>query len=100
MSAFEHTIESVVRGFHVYKDAWVPVLHTVAVIKTTSSDEVTVGHVPQSISRMCWYFIQHDREITCKVTGRRRRSDLPQGGLEVPCKYKFMRIKKICKLLK
>ena len=116
MSAFEHTVESVVGGFHVYKDAWVPVLHEVlqtkqkfdnedhvAVIKTSSSDEVTVGHVPRSISRMCWYFIQHDGEITCKVTGR-RQLDLPQGGLEVPCEYKFIgkkkHIKKIRKLLK
>ena len=125
MSAFEHTIESVVRGFHVYKAIWVPVLdevlqakqefdneedqYAVAVVKTTPSttgrpDEVTVGHVPRSISRMCWYFIQHDGEITCKVTGRRRRSDLPQGGMEVPCEYKFIgkkkHIKKIRKLLK
>ena len=122
MSAFEHTIESVVRGFHVYKDVWVPILHevlqtkqefdneedryAVAVFKTTtgSSDQVTVGHVPRSISRVCWYFIQHDGEITCKITGGRRRSDLPQGGLEVPCEYNFIgkkkHIKKIRKLLK
>ena len=53
MSAFEHTIESVVRGFHVYKAIWVPVLdevlqakqefdneedqYAVAVVKTTPS---------------------------------------------------------------
>ena len=74
--------------------------YAVAVIKTTPgtgrSDEVTVGHIPRStgISRMCWYFIQHDGEITCKVTGRRRRSDLPQGGMDVPCEYKFIGKKK------
>ena len=70
--------------------------YAVAVFKTTtgSSDQVTVGHVPRSISRVCWYFIQHDGEITCKVTGRRRRSDLPQGGLEVPCEYNFIGKKK------
>ena len=120
MSAFEHTIESVVRGFHVYKAVWVPVLNEVlqakqeidneedqygvAVIKTTpSTDEVTVRHVPRNISRMCWYFIQHNGEITCKITGRRRQSNLPQGSMEVPCEYKFIgkkkHIKKIHKLL-
>ena len=120
MSAFEHTITSVVRGFHFYKAVWVPVLdevlqakqefdneedqYAVAVIKTTGTDEVTVGHIPRSISRMCWYFLQHDGEITCKITGRRKRSDLPQGGMEVPCEYKFIgkkkHITKIRKLLK
>ena len=59
---------------------------------TGSSDQVTVGHVPRSISRVCWYFIQHDGEITCKITGERRRSD--QGGLVVPCEYNFIGKKK------
>ena len=63
-------------------------------LATGSSDQVTVGHVPRSISRVCWYFIQHDGEITCKITGGRRRSDLPQGGLEVPCEYNFIGKKK------
>ena len=75
MSAFEHTIESAVCGFHVYRDVWVPVLHevlqtkqefgnaedqhAVAVIKSvssTDSGQQTVGHVPRSVSRICWYF--------------------------------------------
>lgn len=39
MSAFEHTIESIVCGFHVYKDAWVPVLHEVLQIKQEFDNE-------------------------------------------------------------
>ena len=79
-------------------------LHAVAVVKTTSSDDQTVGHVPRNISRLCWYFLENDGEITCEITGARQRSSLPQGGLEVPCKYKFIgkkkHIKKLRKLLK
>ena len=68
---------------------WVPVLnevlqakqefdnkedqYVVAVIKTTPhTDEVTVGHVPRSISRMCWYFIQHNGETTCKNNTKKK----------------------------
>lgn len=70
MSAFEHTIERAVRGFHVYKDIWTPVLHevlqtkqefgnvedqyAVAVIKESADGEsLTVGHIPREISRIC-----------------------------------------------
>ena len=42
-----------------------------------------VGHVPRSISKLFHFFIQHDSEITCEVTGRRRFGH----GLEVPCYY-------------
>ena len=49
----------------------------------------TVGHVPKEISRICWHFIGRGGTITCVVTGRRQRSFLPEGGLEIPCIYKF-----------
>ena len=39
MSAFEHTIESVVRGFHVYKDVWVPIFHEVLQTKQEFDNE-------------------------------------------------------------
>ena len=50
--------------------------HAVAIIKEFSSGEMIVGHVPRDISRICWYFLQNDGEITCEVTGNRRHSDL------------------------
>ena len=117
-AAFEHVIESAVRGFHVYKDTWTPVLHedlrtrqelgntedryAVAVVKEAplSSDGITVGHVPREISRTCWFFLQHDGEIRCTITGSKRRSTLSQGGLEIPCQYKFIGKKRHIKKLK
>ena len=52
-------------------------------------DNITVGHVPKDISRIAKFFIAHGGEIACIITGKRQRSQLPQGGLEVPCKYVF-----------
>ena len=53
-------------------------------------DGVTVGHMPREISQVCWYFLDHDGEVTCRITGRRVRSSLSQGGLDVSCFYKFV----------
>ena len=45
---------------------------------------VTIGHVPRSI---CSMFLRRGGRIDCEITGARRYSeDLPQGGLEIPCK--------------
>ena len=53
------------------------------------NDEV-VGHVPRKILVACTLFIKKRGIIDCIVTGRRRYScDLPRGGLEVPCVYRF-----------
>jgi len=62
-------MESTVRGHHVYKALWSPDIgeelpvqcevsnihndFTVAVLKNSN----TVGHVPQEISRVCWYVL-------------------------------------------
>ena len=47
----------------------------------------TVGHVPREQSRILWYFLSHGGKLTAEVTGRRRRSPLVQGGLEIPCTF-------------
>ena len=61
--------------------------YAVAVMR---SGEV-VGHVPHSISTLCSLFIEQGGNITCEVTGNRQYSyDLPQGGLEFPCKLMFL----------
>ena len=53
-------------------------------------DGVIVGHVPRTISCMCTRFLSHGGTITSTVTGPRKYSDhLPQGGMELPCTYKF-----------
>ena len=47
---------------------------------------VVVGHLPQKFCRFCSLFLNRGDTIGCTVTGARRHStDLPQGGLEVPC---------------
>ena len=106
--AFEHTIDSALRGFHVYQDIWRPVVNeqlktiqehgniedqfSVAVYKEVNPGPgVTFGHLPHEISRLCWYFLEHDGEILCTITNdSKRRSPLEQGGLEIPCQPKFV----------
>ena len=94
--------ECCVRGYHVYRRIWEAAdgemldcgrdLHNdhdryaVSVLK----DGATVGHLPRKISKLCSLFLRRGGSIQCVVTGRRRYSaDLPQGGLEVPCKLLF-----------
>ena len=53
-------------------------------------DAEAVGHVPRHISFICNLFIHRSGLLSCSVTGTRRySSDLPQGGLEVPCYYMY-----------
>ena len=63
----------------------------------------TVGHLPRKVSRLCALFMRRGGTIRCSASGRRRHStDLPQGGLEVPCLLLFRgeakEIKKLVKL--
>ena len=96
------TVSAMVRGYHIYKEIWNAEVNeeltcereignrsdtfAVAVKKGT----VTVGHIPRCISSICSIFIRRGGSITCTVTGNRRySSDLPQGGLELPCILTF-----------
>lgn len=104
------------RGYHVYKDTWDAALgeelqcqretgnasdfYAVAVQK----DGNIVGHLPRKISRVCTLFMRRGGDITCQVTGGRKySSDLPQGGMEIPCILNFKgepkEVKKLIKLL-
>ena len=112
MAAFEHTLESSVRGHHVYKEVWTPILNeclqtrqdlgnaedefAVRVIKNDPASlnpELTVGHVRGNHQG-------YAGEITCEIIGSRRKSSLSQGGLQVPCLYKFIGKKKHIKKLR
>ena len=111
------TISSCVRGHHVYKDVWDPMIgekldcrresgnvqdrYAVAVVRThvepkhkrrhKKNTVITVGHLPKKISCVCSLFLRRGGTITCEITGNRRHSsDLPQGGLEVPCLLVFV----------
>ena len=97
------TIDSMIRGYHVYKDVWSSFIgevlycrrdirnhhdpFAVAMCKGTT----VVGHVPRKISAVCYVFLgKTGATITGTVTGSRRFShDLPQGGMEIPCVMKF-----------
>ena len=96
-------MESVIRGHHVYKSVWHPVLgeqlylerensnrhdrHAVSVMK----DGTIIGHVPRELSSAYYHFIRRGGAISCEVTGRRKHG----VGLEVPCLYKMIGSKKL-----
>ena len=79
------TLESVVRGHHVYKRIWSPrtgqVLeasaetgnpedrHAVALQQT--GEGVTLGHMPREVSKVSWFFLRHGGCISCEITGRK-----------------------------
>ena len=100
MAVFEK--HSVIHGHHLYQRIWTPEIgkylvcereptnsidrYTVAVVK----DDVIVGHLPRAQSKIYSLFLFRNGTIDCIVIGARRYSaDLPQGGLEVPCKLVF-----------
>ena len=104
---YTFTVNSMIRGYHIYKDIWEnPTIGeelccqrevgnpkdplTVAVIKPIAGENTVIGHVPRIISSLCSLFIRRGGAIKCSVDGNRRYSaDLPQGGMEVPCKLVF-----------
>ena len=63
-----------------------------------------VGHMPKKLSALSSVFLRSG-SIECQVTGSKKFSrDLPQGGLEIPCKYIFrgksIKIKKVSDVIK
>ena len=109
--------ECCVRGYHVYIDVWDASIgeeldchrepnnakdpYAVKVVKSS----VVVGHVPKKLSRIYSLFIRRGGVIKCRVAGKRRHSsDLPQGGMEIPCiltfEAKLKELQKLKKLLK
>ena len=101
-------MEAMIRGYHEYKNIWMnPVIeeqlsyereignahdtHAVAIRKTIDGEIKTVGHVPRRISLICSIFVRRGGSILCIVRGSRQySSDLPQGGLEIPCTLEFI----------
>ena len=107
----------IIRGAHVYKDVWTPVIgeelisqhelgnlrdpFIVSLVKGTT----IVGHMPRKISAICSMFLQIGGIINCCViSSKQYLKNLVQGGLEVPCKLKFTgdkeSIEKVNKLIK
>ena len=97
-----HVCDSCIRGHHISKDFWTPVINEELVCAQESGNShdpyavaikkgsVVVGHVPRKISAICSLFLRV-KTITATVTDSHRQysNDLPQGGVEVPCVFKF-----------
>ena len=94
--------DPVIRIYHIYKAIWDPTAEeTLGCMQESSNprdryavsaqkDGQIVAHLPQKISRLCSLFIGRGGTITATVTGEKRRSaDLPQGGMEIPCRLNF-----------
>ena len=98
------TFDSCVRGYHVYKDLWNPCigdtllakpefgnLHDPYAVAVVTSNDTIVGHLPRNISTLCHIFLRRSGNIVVQITDKRKySSDLPQGGLEVPCSLIFV----------
>ena len=59
-----------------------------------------VGHLPRGLSKVSWHFLKRGGAIAIEVCGRRRRSPLEQGGLEIPYLIKFMGKEKLVENLR
>ena len=107
-SSDTYTFDSSIRGYHVYRDRLVAAVgktlicrkecgnihdvYAVAVVEGV----VIIGHMPRAILAVCYLFIEKGGTISCEITGSHRySSDLPQGGLELPCKLTFSRPAKV-----
>ena len=85
------SLESVIRGHHIYERIWRPLLGAVLTLEVEEGnthdrfavrkDTIVFGRVPRKFSRVFWYFLRPGGTITCEVTGRRKRGK----GLEIPC---------------
>ena len=105
-----------IHGHHHYQTVWTPELgeslicereltnpndrYAVAILK----DDIIVGHLRRAQSKIYSLFLHKNGTIDCTVTVARRYSaDLPQFGLEIPCKLVFNskheEIKKLKRLL-
>ena len=105
---FSFAVNLMIRGYHEYKNIWESPTadddllcerevgnphdtHAVAIRKDIAAEITTVGHIPRRTSSICSIFIRRGGEIQCVVNGHRcYSSDLPQGGLEIPCVLKFI----------
>ena len=99
--AFTFSIETVVRGYHAYKEIWNAVMDgtelpykreignthdpfTIAMKKVTPTGNVTIGHTHRVISSVCLVFVCQGGTIVCVVNGARQySSSLPWHSLKI-----------------
>ena len=101
MESYE--VGSYVRGFHVYGNVWTPSIGEILVCERKDGNPSdlyavaikkggkVIGHVPRKMSAACALFLQLGGALHCEVTDSQCQysSNLPQGGLEIPCKFVF-----------
>ena len=102
LASGEFTTDNMVQGLHVYQEVWTPITGEYIVfareednlqdhyaVPVLKHGEI-IGHLPRTISTMSSLFIRRGGRIQCEVTDHHCYSrDLPQGGMEVPCKLHF-----------
>ena len=95
-------LSSMVRGYHEYRYIWdaavgetlqchceVGNVHDPYAVSVKKGSTI-VGHIPKKFSCFCSLLLRWGGNICCEVTGLRcYSSDLPQGGLEIPCNLVF-----------
>ena len=95
------SVESMVRGYHIYKDVWGAVVGQEFPCKCEDGNRVdpftvtavrsntVIGHL-RKISSICSLYLCLDGSIVCRMTGSRQFSaDLAQRELEIPCLLTF-----------
>ena len=82
MAVRDYCWASFIRGHHIYKTIWTPELAEIlqceqergnpedSYVVSAMKDDTIFGHVPREESHVVWYFIEHDRIVTCQVTDR------------------------------
>ena len=105
---YSFSVNSMIRGYYQYKTIWenpscrdellckheignAHDTHAVTIKKYIGGVQTTVWHIAKKISSLCSIFLRRGGTILCEVNGHRcYSSDLPQGGLEVPCVLTFV----------
>ena len=102
MDLEEFTVQSVVRGHHIYKQIWTPTIGEELSVEyegqrnqhdrfavAVRKGGITVGHVPRDLSRTFYFFLQRrGSSITCTVNRHRQFV----VGLEVPYINRLVKI--------
>ena len=64
-----------------------PFIHDKFVITLVNTDLVTVGHIPEFMSRLRYFFHKHDRHVKCEIIDFKKYSkDLEQDRPENPAR--------------
>ena len=99
MSSYMYTVETVVRGYHMYKEVWDA---TIGQVLPCQKEHGNV-HDPYAVTVLererchCWACATSNILGLLLISWKKRQVtgatyysiDLPQGGLEVPCKLIF-----------